>query len=198
MIGKTRSKSNSSKKVIRDKRGQAGGNFLDHPIVYVIILFGLAAIVGSVMMMIVGETDRVVAPNLDTPVVNNETWNFNGSVNTTFTHTCANQNLVEGVEVYNASHVKFTENTDYTVNHAAGTITNMSTGAIGGHADFVNFTERFGVYYNHDENKWNSSYGNVVTGVALGFSMYKLVALMGIMSIVLPMLFLMFARRRET
>jgi len=194
VIAKTRSK----KKVIGDKRGQAGGNFLDHPIVYVIILFGLAAIIGSVMMMVVGETDNVVAPNLDTPVVNNETWNFNGSDNSTFTHTCAYQNLVSGVEVYNASHVQFTEGTDFTVNLAAGTITNMSTGAIGGHADFANFTERFGVYYNHDESKWNSSYGNVVTGVALGFSMYKLVALMGIMSIVLPMLFLMFSRRRET
>ena len=195
MIAKKRSKLKS--RVIRDKRGQVAGGFLDHPIVYVIILFGLAAIIGSVMMMVVGETDKVVAPNLDTPVVNNETWNFNGSDSSTFTHTCANQNLVQGVEVFNATHVEFTENTDYTVDHAAGTITNMSTGAIGGHADFVNLSERFGVYYNHDESKWNSSYANVVTGVALGFSMYKLVALMGIMSIVLPMLFLMFARRRE-
>ena len=98
-----------ARKIARDRKGQAGGGFMDHPIVYVIILFGLAAVIGSVMMMLVGETDKVI--------------------------TIAN------------------------------------------------------------DSKWNESYYNVVGGVALGFSMYKLVALMGIMSIVLPMLFLMFSRR---
>jgi len=98
-----------ARKIAKNRKGQAAGGFLDHPIVYVIILFGLAAVIGSVMMMLVGETDNVI------------------------------------------------------------TIENTS--------------------------KWNASYYNVVGGVALGFSMYKLVALMGIMSIVLPMLFLMFSRR---
>ena len=98
------------RKMARDRKGQvAGGGFMDHPIVYVIILFGLAAVIGSVMMMLVGETEKVI--------------------------TIAN------------------------------------------------------------DSKWNESYYNVVGGVALGFSMYKLVALMGIMSIVLPMLLLMFSRR---
>ena len=98
-----------ARKIVRDRKGQAAGGFMDHPIVYVIILFGLAAVIGSVMMMLVGETDKVI--------------------------TIAN------------------------------------------------------------DSKWNESYYNVVGGVALGFSMYKLVALMGIMSIVLPMLFLMFSRK---
>ena len=189
-----------SEQVIGDKRGQAGASFLEHPIVYVIILFGLAAIIGSVMMMIVGETDNVIAPTLDTPVVTNESWLFNGSDNTTFTKDLTNADLVAGsVTVYNrTTGVDFTAGTDYTIGYSAGTLTNITTGAIGAHADVANYTDTFGVDYKHSENKWNESYYNIVTGVALGFSMYQLVALMGIMSIVLPMLFLMFARRRET
>ena len=186
MIEKAKPK---SKQVIRDKRGQAAGGFLEHPIVYVIILFGLAAIVGSVMMMIVGETDRVVAPNLDTSVVSNESWVYNTTLSATYCKSLAQDNLVGGSEtVYNGTWTG-TKDTDYNISYITGTVCNISGGAM------VNGT--YGVDYKYDESKWNSSYASVVSGVALGFSMYKLVALMGIMSVILPMLFLIFARRRE-
>jgi len=174
--------------VIRDKRGQAGGGFLDHPIVYVIILFGLAAIIGSVMMMIVGETDKVVAPNLDTPSVTNESWVFWTNNSDTYTNTLAHANVEGDSEsVYNVSTpgTILTKDTHY----------NISDNVLMNITAWTNGT--YGVDYKYDENKWNGSYLNIVSGVALGFSMYKLVALMGIMAIVLPMLFMMFSRRRE-
>ena len=187
MIEKAKPK---SKQVIGDKRGQAGQGFLDHPIVYVIILFGLAAIIGSVMMMIVGETDNVIAPTMDTPVVSNESWVYNTTLSATYCNALANDNLqVDSETVYNSTWAG-TKDTDYNISYITGTVCNLSSGAM------VNGT--YGVDYKYDENKWNESYANIVTGVALGFSMYQLVALMGIMSIILPMLFLMFSRRRET
>ena len=274
MIAKTGSKVNSSKKVIRDKRGQAGGSFLDHPIVYVIILFGLAAIIGSVMMMITAETDKVVAPTMEfgsvsgeswvfdscdngtyakslahddidssslsvyfgnttytettdytvnygtgtvTAVlsgaffpaqVTNESWAFNCTDNSTYEYNLSHANICSGIVLTNDT-TTFTLNVDYFINTSAGILYNRSAGLIGGHPDCANYTDTlnatytyqwaptFSVDYDYTAGKWGTSYSNVVSGVQLGFSMYKLVALMGIMSIVLPMLFLMFARRRE-
>jgi len=86
------------------------------------------------------------------PSVTNETWAFNGSVSSTFTKTLANANLVDanGVKVYNSTYV-FMEDTDYTVDYNAGKVTNKTTGAIGGHGDFVNYTDSFGVDYKYEE-----------------------------------------------
>lgn len=257
-----------------DKRGQAGGNFLDHPIVYVIILFGLAAIIGSVMMMITAETDKVVAPTMEFGSISGESWVFdscdNGTYaeslthdsidssslsvyygNTTYTETtdytvnydtgtitsvltgaffpaqvtneswafnCSNAstheynlshtNICSGLVLTNSTTI-FTLDIDYRINNSAGIIGNKTTGLIGGHSDCANYTDTLNatytyqwaptlnVDYDYTAGKWGTSYSNVVSGVQLGFSMYKLVALMGIMSIILPMLFLIFARRRE-
>jgi len=83
--------------------------------------------------------------------VTNETWNFNGSDSSTYTKELTHGYLVEGtVKVYNSSYT-FTEDTDYTVDYIAGKITNMSTGAIGGHSDFANYTDTFGVDYQYEE-----------------------------------------------
>ena len=263
-------------KIRTDKRGQVAGGFLEHPIVYVIILFGLAAIIGSVMMMIVAETDDALPSSLEfgsitgeswsfdscdsgtytktlthdsldgdsvsvynstytyiedtdysvnydggtitntttgglipTPITN-ENWRFNGSDNTTFTKQLNNTNICSGSVVITNATTTFALNIDYLANYSLATLTNMSTGSIGGFVDFVNYTDNFtvnytdqyaetlSVDYDYTAGKWGTSYSNVVSGVQLGFSMYQLVALMGIMSIILPMLFLMFSRRRET
>lgn len=258
-----------------DKRGQAGG-FLDHPIVYVIILFGLAAVIGSVMMALVAETDKAIPSNLEFGSVTDESWTFDSCDSGTYTKTLTHDSLdSDSVSVYNSTHT-YTETTDYTVDYSAGTITsatggallptstdetwefkcndsnthsknlahenicsglvlrngtgttftlttdytinttggilyNTSDGAIGsncvGDANYTDtllityymyqHAETLSVDYDYTAGKWGTSYSNVVAGVQLGFSMYKLVALMGIMSIVLPMLFLMFARRKE-
>ena len=42
---------------------------------------------------------------------------------------------------------------------------------------------------------WYDSYEDVVSGVQLGFSLYNIVALMGIFGFVLPMLFALFSTR---
>lgn len=114
----------------------------------------LAVVTGSITVLIAVIIFASVYHALPEtgPAVNNETWAFNGSVSSTFTKTLTNANLIEtnGVKVYNSSYV-FMEDTDYTVDYNAGKVTNKTTGAIGAHADFVNYTDSFGVDYEYEE-----------------------------------------------
>lgn len=93
----------------------------------------------------------------------NESWAFNGSDSGTYTKQLTNTDLIEeSVSVYNST-TTFTEDTDYTIDHDAGQITNMSTGLIGGHADFVNYTDTFGVDYEYMSSGFVTARGSVRT-----------------------------------
>ena len=93
--------------------------------------------------------------------ITNESWAFDGSNSGTFTKALIHPNLVSGsVAVYNSS-VTYTQDTDYTVNLVSGEITNMSTGLIGGHSDFGNYTDTFGVDYDYVDQGFVTAKGSI-------------------------------------
>ena len=131
----------AARDIIRDRRGQT----------QTIMTIITGAIMVLVAVLIFANV-LSVAPKAGIAVTN-ETWNFNGSDSSTYTKELTHGYLVEGtVKVYNSSYT-FTEDTDYTVDYIAGKITNMSTGAIGGHSDFANYTDTFGVDYQYEESE---------------------------------------------